>query len=199
MISFFKDNINRLIAILSSLVVSAVALWLTIADDSSDKKVGTIISVIGSMASIYAIVETILRITSISQKQEKIREEINKKVIFLDKRESIMDISQHAEICSDAINMLRAENIEATLIHLEKLNQFVIQIKTIPSLRLKDDNELQKLCNRLAVDLSTLRNVDPETKSGLLLTKSNIIERCSELQQYLCKLKNRLKYEEHEE
>ena len=75
-----------------------------------------------------------------------------------------MDISQHAEICSDAINMLRAENIEATLIHLEKLNQFVIQIKTIPSLRLKDDNELQKLCNRLAVDLSTLRNVDPETK-----------------------------------
>ena len=95
--------------------------------------------------------------------------------------------------------MLRAENIEATLIHLEKLNQFVIQIKTIPSLRLKDDNELQKLCNRLAVDLSTLRNVDPETKSGLLLTKSNIIERCSELQQYLCKLKNRLKYEEHEE
>ena len=199
MISFLKDNINRLIAILSSLVVSAVALWLTIADDSSDKKVGTIISVIGSMASIYAIVETILRITSISQKQEKIREEINKKVIFLDKRESIMDISQHAEICSDAINMLRAENIEATLIHLEKLNQFVIQIKTIPSLRLKDDNELQKLCNRLAVDLSTLRNVDPETKSGLLLTKSNIIERCSELQQYLCKLKNRLKYEEHEE
>lgn len=199
MISFFKDNINRLIAILSSLVVTAVALWLTIADDSSDKKVGTIISVIGSMASIYAIVETILRITSISQKQEKIREEINKKVIFLDKRESIMDISQHAEICSDAINMLRAENIEATLIHLEKLNQFVIQIKTIPSLRLKDDNELQKLCNRLAVDLSTLRNVDPETKSGLLLTKSNIIERCSELQQYLCKLKNRLKYEEHEE
>lgn len=164
MISFFKDNINRLIAILSSLVVTAVALWLTIADDSSDKKVGTIISVIGSMASIYAIVETILRITSISQKQEKIREEINKKVIFLDKRESIMDISQHAEICSDAINMLRAENIEATLIHLEKLNQFVIQIKTIPSLRLKDDNELQKLCNRLAVDLSTLRNVDPETK-----------------------------------
>lgn len=151
------------------------------------------------MASIYAIVETILRITSISQKQEKIREEINKKVIFLDKRESIMAISQHAEICSDAINMLRAENIEATLIHLEKLNQFVIQIKTIPSLRLKDDNELQKLCNRLAVDLSTLRNVDPETKSGLLLTKSNIIERCSELQQYLCKLKNRLKYEEHEE
>ncbi len=199
MISFFKDNINRLIAILSSLVVTAVALWLTIADDSSDKKVGTIISVIGSMASIYAIVETILRITSISQKQEKIREEINKKVIFLDKRESIMDISQHAEICSDAINMLRAENIEATLIHLEKLNQFVIQIKTIPSLRLKDDNELQKLCNRLAVDLSTLRNVDPETKRGLLLTKSNIIERCSELQQYLCKLKNRLKYEEHEE
>lgn len=199
MISFLKDNINRLIAILSSLVVTAVALWLTIADDSSDKKVGTIISVIGSMASIYAIVETILRITSISQKQEKIREEINKKVIFLDKRESIMDISQHAEICSDAINMLRAENIEATLIHLEKLNQFVIQIKTIPSLRLKDDKELQKLCNRLAVDLSTLRNVDPETKSGLLLTKLNIIERCSELQQYLCKLKNRLKYEEHEE
>ena len=130
MISFFKDNINRLIAILSSLVVTVVALWLTIADDSSDKKVGTIISVIGSMASIYAIVETILRITSISQKQEKIREEINKKVFFLDKRESIMDISQHAEICSDAINMLRAENIEATLIHLEKLNQFVIQIKS---------------------------------------------------------------------
>lgn len=73
MISFLKNNINRLIAILSSLVVTAVALWLTIVDDSSDKKVGTIISVIGSMASIYAIIETIIRIASISQKQEKIR------------------------------------------------------------------------------------------------------------------------------
>ena len=56
------------------------------------------------MASIYAIIETIIRIASISQKQEKIREEINKKVILLDKREAIMDISQHAEIYSDAIN-----------------------------------------------------------------------------------------------
>ena len=110
-----------------------------------------------------------------------------------------MDISQHAEICSDAINMLRAENIEATLIHLEKLNQFVIQIKTIPSLQLKDDKELQMLCSRLTVDLSTLRNIDPNTKRGLLLSKSNIIERCSELQQYLNTLKNRFKYEEHEE
>ena len=72
-----------------------------------------------------------------------------------------MDISQHAEICSDAINMLRVENIEATLIHLEKLNQFVIQIKNIPSLGLKNDKVLQKLCNRLAVDLSTLRNILP--------------------------------------
>ena len=53
-----------------------------------------------------------------------------------------MDISQHAEICSDAINMLRVENIEATLIHLEKLNQFVIQIKNIPSLGLKNDKVL---------------------------------------------------------
>ena len=79
MISFLKNNINRLIAILSSLVVTVVALWLTIIDDSSDKKVGTIISVIGSMASIYAIIETIIRIASISQKQEKIRQEINKK------------------------------------------------------------------------------------------------------------------------
>lgn len=79
MISFLKDNINRLIAILSSLVVTVVALWLTIIDDSSDKKVRTIISVIGSMASIYAIIETIIRIASISQKQEKIRQEINKK------------------------------------------------------------------------------------------------------------------------
>ena len=79
MLSFLKNNINRLIAILSSLAATAVALWLTIVDDSSDKKVGTIISVIGSMASIYAIIETIIRIASISQKQEKIREEINKK------------------------------------------------------------------------------------------------------------------------
>lgn len=110
-----------------------------------------------------------------------------------------MDISQHAEICSDAINMLRVENIEATLIHLEKLNQFVIQIKNIPSLGLKNDKVLQKLCNRLTVDLSTLRNIEPNTKNGLFLSKSNIIERCSELQQYLCTLKNRLKYEEHEE
>mgnify|MGYP004460645491 FL=1 len=79
MLSFLKNNINRLIAILSSLAATAVALWLTIVDDSSDKKVGTIISVIGSMASIYAIIETIIRIASISQKQEKIRQEINKK------------------------------------------------------------------------------------------------------------------------
>ena len=86
MLSFLKNNINRLIAILSSLAATAVALWLTIVDDSSDKKVGTIIFVIGSMASIYAIIETIIRIASISQKQEKIREEINKKVIFLDKK-----------------------------------------------------------------------------------------------------------------
>ena len=55
-------------------------------------------------------------------------------MIFLDKLEAIIDISQHAEICSDTKNKLRVENIEATLIHMKKLNQFVIQIKNIPSL-----------------------------------------------------------------
>ena len=37
MISFLKNNINRLIAILSFLAATVVALWSTIVDDSSDK------------------------------------------------------------------------------------------------------------------------------------------------------------------
>lgn len=192
-----KNNWKRIVAILFALLLTIVSIFLTLTDESEDKIVGTIISIVGSAASIYAIFETFVKIKTVSQEQDKIRKEILDKVSFLDKREMMESVAQHLEICTSGINMLRADNIEASLIHIDKLNQFILELMSVPALNLGTDMELKKYSSRMVVDLSTLRNVHPQ--QGIdSLTKGNMIERFTELQQYLGKLKNKLKYMEHE-
>lgn len=197
MMPLLKNNWKRIVAILFALLLTIVSVFLTLTDESEDKIVGTIISIVGSAASIYAIFETFVKIKTVSQEQDKIRKEILDKVSFLDKRETMERIAQHLEICTSSINMLRADNIEASLIHIDKLNQFILELMSVPALNLSTDRDLKKYSSRMVVDLSALRNVNP--KLGIdSLTKGNMIDRFTELQQYLGKLKNKLKYMEHE-
>lgn len=197
MMSLLKNNWKRIVAILFALLLTIVSVFLTLTDESEDKIVGTIISIVGSAASIYAIFETFVKIKTVSQEQDKIRKEILDKVSFLDKRETMESIAQHLEICTSGINMLRVDNIEASLIHIDKLNQFILELMSVPALNLSSDMELKKYSSRMVADLSALRNINP--KLGIdSYARGNMIERFTELQQYLGKLKNKLKYMEHE-
>lgn len=197
MMPFLKNNWKRLVAVIIVLTLTTLCVVLTLYDESEDKRIGTIISIVGSVASIYAILETFVKIKTMSQEQDKIRKEILDKVSFLDKRETMESIAQHLEICTSSINMLRSDNIEASLIHIDKLNQFILELMSVPSLNLSSDMELKKYSSRMVADLSALRNVNP--KLGIdSYTRGNMIDRFTELQQYLGKLKNKLKYTEHE-
>lgn len=197
MMPFLKNNWKRLVAVIIVLSLTTLCVVLTLYDESEDKRIGTIISIVGSVASIYAILETFVKIKTMSQEQDKIRKEILDKVSFLDKRETMESIAQHLEICTSSINMLRSDNIEASLIHIDKLNQFILELMSVPSLNLSSDMELKKYSSRMVADLSALRNINP--KLGIdSYTRGNMIDRFTELQQYLGKLKNKLKYTEHE-
>lgn len=195
--SFLMNNWKRIVSVLIVLAMTILSVFLTLNDETEDKRIGTIISIVGSVASIYAIGETFVKIKTMSQEQEKIRKEILDKVSFLDKREMMESVAQHLEICTSSINMLRADNIEASLIHIDKLNQFILELMSVPALNLSTDRDLKKYSSRMVADLSALRNVNP--KLGIdSLTKGIMIDRFTELQQYLGKLKNKLKYMEHE-
>lgn len=195
--SFLMNNWKRIVSVLIVLAMTIISVFLTLNDETEDKRIGTIISIVGSVASIYAIGETFVKIKTMSQEQEKIRKEILDKVSFLDKREMMESVAQHLEICTSGINMLRADNIEASLIHIDKLNQFILELMSVPALNLSSDIDLKKYSSRMVADLSTLRNVNPNQRIDSL-TKGNMIDRFTELQQYLGKLKNKLKYMEHE-
>lgn len=196
--NFWKNHKKRIIYTVSALVLTVVALFFSLDETGNKQIVATVISVLGSMASIYGIIEAVLKIHSVAEEQKSIRLAIETKVETLDKRSIGMTLSKHSETCDHAIRMLQDDKIEASVIYINILRDFFIELEAIPVLNLKDDEGLKSMQDMLKSDLSKLRNVRTMQELGQK-TKSKMISNVSNLQEYLCRFSKHLQYEDHEQ
>lgn len=109
-----------------------------------------------------------------------------------------MTLSKHSETCNHAISMLQNDEIEASVIYINILRDFFIELEAIPVLILKDDEGLKSMQDMLKSDLSKLRKVRTMQELGQK-TKSKMISNVSNLQEYLCRFSKHLQYEDHEQ
>lgn len=83
---FWKNHKKRIISTAFALILTVAALVFSLCETGSKQVVATVISVLGSMASIYGIIEAVLKIHSVAEEQKSIRLAIETKVETLDKR-----------------------------------------------------------------------------------------------------------------
>ena len=196
--NFFYNYRKRILWTLATVVITCISIAIAICNNNISKNYVTIISVVGSMASIYGIVDAIIRIRSVAKEQTAMKSIVNKKVEDLDKRTAAMTLNHHTETCEHAIEMVKCGNIEATLIHLKVLRDFFIELENIPSLSLKNDKDVKRKQISLKSDLSKLRNIKQISELDAE-TISSMIDRWTNLQDYISRLSCKLKYEGHEE
>lgn len=195
--TFLKNHWKRIVLTAIALAFTAVALFISLRETGYKQIAGTVISVVGSMTSICGIIEAILKIHSVAEEQKLIKLAVKSKIAVLDKHSIGMKLSMHSETCNHAIKMLKNNNIEASVIYIDILRDFFIELETIPVLKLKSDGELKRKQNMLKSNLSklhnvkTMRDLDTETKNKMISNMSNLWE-------YLCRFSKQLQYEEHE-
>lgn len=192
-----KNHWKRITFTAFVLIATYFVIHFTLLDESPNKLLFNIISVIGSVASIYAIGEAIYQIRSVKQEQECIKNAINEKIIFVENKDVAMNLSQHIETCDHAIKMMKNENMEATRIYLQSLFSFTIDLESISSLNLKGDKELKKKQNSLKVDLSKIRNAKSSSDIDEL-TRIRMINSWGDLQEYFTRLSSDLKHDNYE-
>lgn len=193
----WENHKKRIFYTFFALIVTAIALFFSLRETGCKQIVGTVLSVVGSMASIYGIIEAILKIRSVAEEQKSIKLAVETKIETLDKQSIGMTLSQHVEMCNHVIMMLQKDNAEASVIYLNALRDFFMELEAIPVLALKGDAEIRRKQNMLKSDLSKLRSV--RTMSDLdMETKNKMINNLSNLQEYLCRFSKQLKYEGHE-
>ena len=192
-----KNHWKRITFTVFVLIATYFAIHFTLLDESPNKLLFNIISVIGSVASIYAIGEAIYQIRSVKQEQECIKNAVNEKIILVENKDVVMNLSQHIETCNHAIKMMKNGNMEATRIYLQSLFSFTIDLESTPSLNLKGNEELKKKQNSLKVDLSKIRNA--KSKSDIdEFTKIRMINSWGDLQEYFTRLSSDLKHDNYE-
>lgn len=193
----WENHKKRIFYTFFALIVTAIALFFSLRETGCKQIVGTVLSVVGSMASIYGIIEAILKIRSVAEEQKSIKLVVETKIETLDKQSIGMTLSQHVEMCNYVIMMLQKDNAEASVIYLNALRDFFMELEAIPVLALKGDTEIKRKQNMLKSDLSKLRSV--RTMSDLdMETKNKMINNLENLQEYLCRFSKQLKYEGHE-
>ena len=192
-----KNHWKRITFTFFVLIATYFVIHFTLLDESPNKLLFNIISVIGSVASIYAIGEAIYQIRSVKQEQECIKNAVNEKIILVENKDVVMNLSQHIETCNHAIKMMKNGNMEATRIYLQSLFSFTIDLESTLSLNLKGDKELKKKQNSLKVDLSKIRNAKSSSDIDKI-TKIKMINSWGDLQEYFTRLSSDLKHDNYE-
>lgn len=137
---------------------------------------GTILSAIGSIASLYAIIEAFFRIKSIDKETQSIKTALDNKVKSLNLKETTEQINKNIQIVSRIQDFIRIRNHEAAVVLMEQLLLFLQFLKCNPTTEEEVATEIQKYIRALNSDIRNLRLVfgDEVAETGLnyaLLTK----------------------------
>lgn len=149
------------------------------------------VSGIGSVASVYALIVTVLEIKSTKRTAKETQNVVNRRIKEVNQLLSYAEIEKHIQICSSISMCLKGEQYEAVAIRLEDLKKVLLEIKSNQSIKDKNDYKIQPMVMRLGTDITAVRNKwmgksDLDTE----IIMEHIVEASTYLQEISAKLKH---------
>lgn len=125
-ITIFK---NRWVQVSIFIILSASAVICSI----KCLKIGTAISALGSIASLYAIIEALIRVKTIEEQNVQIKDAVDSKITSLNKQETTEQINKYIETIARILSYIEVRNAEAALLKIEELQFFLHNIQSNPT------------------------------------------------------------------
>lgn len=146
--------------------------------------VGTIISILGSIASLYTIIETLNRVKSIEEQNTEIKEAVNNTVSKAHKQETTEQINKYIEVIARIISYIEVRNAEAALLKIEELQVFLHNVQYNPTTDAEVKKMLDKQHKTMNRDILILRDKNhhepfPKDADSKELTKHFESLRCT--------------------
>jgi hypothetical protein len=159
--------------------------------------VGTVLSVLGSIASLYAIIEALVHIKSIKDETQSIKNALSEKIATMNLKETTEQINKHIEIVSRIPGFIGARNHDASVILMEQMLVFLQSLKCNPTTDSSDVKEIQKYIKVLKIDLNNVRVESAMGPNGAGLNYSLLTKHFTELEGYLTQVsqQNHFRYD----
>lgn len=145
---------NRWFLFVAFIILCASAVYFSIKCIT----IGTVISTLGSIASLYAIVEAIIRMRTIEEQNREIKKAVDDKIVFLNKQETTEQVNKYAEVISRIISYIELRNAEAALLKIEELQIFLHSIQCNPTTSEDAKKEITRLHKTIKSDVLVLRD-----------------------------------------
>ena len=147
-------NWARILAFIA-FAISAVIFSL------KSQTIGTIISALGSIASLYAIIEAIISVKSIEEQNNQIQQAIENKIGIINKQETSELINKYIEVLSRVQDYITQRNAEAAIIKIEEVQSFLHNLQSNPTTPLELKTAISKHIKNANKDVAVLRNRNP--------------------------------------
>lgn len=144
---------NRICLIAAFIVLCVLAVYFSIKCIT----VGTIISALGSIASLYAIIEAIVKVKSIEQQNNEIKNAVDLKIATINKQETTEQINKYIEVIARIQSFINLRNADATLLKIEELQLFLHNIHCNPTTTKEFKEEVAKHIRTIQQDANILR------------------------------------------
>lgn len=95
--------------------------------------VGIIISSVGSIASLYAIIEAFVKVKSIETQNKEIKAAVSDRIIVINKKETAEQINKYIEVISRIQAFINLRNADAALLKIEELQLFLYNLQCNPT------------------------------------------------------------------
>lgn len=150
-LNFFKNKwfLLAVFIVLCSLSVYCSIQCLTI---------GTIISILGSIASLFAIIEALIRMRTIEEQNREIKSAVESKIVFLNKQETTEQVNKYVEVISRIMSYIELRNAEAALLKIEELQIFLHNILCNPTTGEEAKKEVKRQHRIIKRDVLVLRD-----------------------------------------
>lgn len=106
--------------------------------------VATIISIVGSIASLFAIWETFTRMKSIELQNKEIKNAVETKMLSVNKYEIVEQVNKYVEVIARILSYIEVRNAEAAILKIEELQIFLHGIQCNPT----TSSEAKKILHR---------------------------------------------------
>ena len=145
---------KRLIIVLILIAIVAVVLSLICCEES---KIFTIISVTGSIASIYAIVEIIIQANSVKKQGKEIQDAVQSKIHSINKQHTSELVCKNVELITNIQSFINNRNADAAIIKIDELQTFLNSLIANPTTGEETKTKIDTFIKRLVSDKSVLR------------------------------------------
>ena len=178
--------------ILLFLALAALAVHFSMNDD----KTGTAISVVGSVASIYAIIEALVKVKTLSKHTKEIEIAVKSKERESNKKETAEHKKQQVEVINRVQQYIDVNNAEAAILKMEEVKAFLFSIKNNPTTPSKYQKSIPLILNTLNSDILSLRNRESNEAFPSNIDRRQLNKNFSEIQNILSDMSQQIHFDD---